>query len=158
MAAGQNDKREALFNDQAVGPASHIQVAREGVTRLAGLVVDMDADPLKANRWFPPADNAEDFFKLIGAVFDRHPVLRHAEVRDTGRWLHLIVLFSEPVELRTAQEQRLWTKIHKLLIASVPSDANAQALITLTRPVGSVNSKAVRRHHPMPRVKHGIVE
>src|SRR5262245_12835316 len=96
-AVNTTDLREALFNARPVGLASHIQVPREGVTRLWGLVIDLDANILKANPWFPPADTAETFYAAILPVLERHPVLQHAEIRDTGRWLHAILRFTEPV-------------------------------------------------------------
>src|SRR5262249_4366561 len=138
------DLREALFNDRPVGPAAHVQVPREGVTRLWGLVIDLDANILKVNPWFPPADTAESFYNAILPVLERHPVLRHAEIRDTGRWLHAIVRFTEPVELKSSRDQKFWAGAHQLLKTSVPSDPAAPALIALTRAVGSINGKNQR--------------
>jgi endogenous inhibitor of DNA gyrase (YacG/DUF329 family) len=143
-AVNTTDQREALFNNRPVGLAAHIQVPRESVTRLWGLVVDLDANILKPNPWFPPADTAEAFYTAIAPVLERHPVLRHAEIRDTGRWLHAIVRFNEPVELKSAKDQKYWTDIHKVLMGSVPSDSAAPALIALTRPISSVNGKTQR--------------
>src|SRR5215813_9990796 len=143
-AVNTTDLREALFNDRLIGPASHIQVPREGVTRLWGLVIDLDANILKDNEWFPPADTAELFYNAISPVLERHPVLRPAEVRDTGRWLHAILRFTEPVELKSAKDQKFWMGVHKILMGSVPSDPAAPALIALTRAVGSINGKNQR--------------
>jgi hypothetical protein len=135
------DLREALFNDRAIGPAAAIQLPREAVTRLHGLVVDLDANILKPNHWFPPAATAEAFLAGITPVLERHPVLRHAEVRHTGRWLHLIVWFNPVIELRSATEQQHWAALHRVLKGSLPSDAAAPVLHALTRPLGSINSK-----------------
>jgi hypothetical protein len=138
------DIREALYNDRLVGPAPRIQRPREGVVRVSGLVIDLDADILKPNPWFPPGDTAESFYAAIRPALDRHPVLRHAEVRDSGRWLHAIIHFAEPVDLKTARDQKRWTALHRVLTSSVPSDPGAPALIALTRPAGSTNSKTGR--------------
>jgi hypothetical protein len=135
------DLREALYNDRLVGTAGQVQLPREAVTRLHGLAVDLDANLLQPNPWFPPAETAESFAAAIAPALARHPVLCHAEVRNTGRWLHAIVWFQEPVELRSAADQRHWTALHKVLMGSVPSDPAAPALIALTRPVGSTNSR-----------------
>jgi hypothetical protein len=137
----QIDLREALYNDHHVGAAGQVQLPREAVTRLHGLPVDLDADLLQPNPWFPPAHTAEAFADAIAPALARHPVLCHAEVRKTGRWLHAIVWFQEPVELRSAADQRRWKALHQVLMGSVPSDPAAPALIGLTRPVGSTNSK-----------------
>src|SRR5262249_9197402 len=69
-AVNTTDLREALVNDRLVGPASHIQVPREGVTRLWGLVIDLDANLLKANEWFSPGDTAETFYAAILPVLE----------------------------------------------------------------------------------------
>jgi hypothetical protein len=135
------DLRERLFNALAVGPASTIQLPREAVTSVRGLMIDLDADLLKPNPWFPPADTAETFYAGIAPALNRHPILQHAEIRNTGRWLHALVWFREPVELRSAAEQHRWKGLHQVLMASVPSDPSAPALIGLTRPVGSINGK-----------------
>jgi hypothetical protein len=138
------DIREALYNDRPVGPAPQIQLPREAVVRLWGLVVDLDGDILKPNTWFPPGDSAEAFYQGIRPALDRHEVLRHAEVRDSGRWLHAIIHFAEPVELKTARDQKRWTALHRVLTSSVPSDPGAPALIGLTRPAGATNGKTGR--------------
>lgn len=135
------DLRESLYNGHAVGLAQDIQLPREAVTRLHGLVIDLDANVLKPNPWFPPAETAESFLTGITPVLSRHPILRHAEIRDTGRWLHAIVWFKDAIELHTAADQQRALGLHRMLKASVPSDPAAQALITMTRPVGSINSK-----------------
>jgi hypothetical protein len=139
------DLREALYNDRRVGPAGQIQLPHEAVTRLHGLMVDLDADLLRPNPWFPPADAAEDFFAGIAAVLERHPILQHAEVRHTGRWLHALAWFRDAVELRSGADQQRWAALHRVLIGSVPSDPAAPVLIGLTRPVGSVNGKTGRQ-------------
>jgi hypothetical protein len=137
----QVDLREALYNDRAVGPVTQIALPREAVTKLHGLVVDLDANVLKDNPWFPPAATAEEFLAAVQPVLNRHPILRNAEIRFTGRWLHAIIMFREPVELRSAADQNRWNGIHRVLKASVPSDPAAPSLIAMTRPVGSINSK-----------------
>jgi hypothetical protein len=85
------DAREALYGDRCIGTAGQVQLPREAVTRLHGLVVDLDANLLQPNPWFPPAATPEAFAATIAPALARHPVLCHAEVRDTGRWLHAIV-------------------------------------------------------------------
>jgi len=138
------DEREALYNNRLTGPASKIQLPRECVTQLYGLMTDVDPQILKPNPWFPPAETPQLFLTGITPVLARHPILRNAEVRDTGRGLHLITYFITPVELRSARDQQSWTGCHQILNGSIPADPNAPALIGLTRPVGSINSKTGR--------------
>lgn len=151
--ANTNDTRESLVNDRQVGPASHIQLPREAVTRVFGLVIDLDADKLKPNPWFPPAADAESFYHGIVSVLERHPVLSHAEIRDSGRWLHAITWFEQPAELRSPDDQMHWTAMHKLLMASIPCDSSAPPLIGLTRPVNATNSKT---GHSVQILKAGV--
>ena len=137
----QVDLREAPYNDRATGTFTAVQLPREAVTRLHGLVVDFDGNVLKPNPWFPPVATPEAFHAAIAPVIQRHPVLRFAEIRNTGRGLHAIVWFDQAVELHTAADQNRWTGIHRVLKASVPSDPAAPSLIAVTRPLGSINSK-----------------
>jgi hypothetical protein len=135
------DVRESLFNDRAVGAAGQIMMPQDAVTTLHGLVVDLDPDILRPNPWFPPAETPGAFYAAIAPTLHRHPVLDRAEIRSTGGGLHALVWFNQPVELRSAAEQRRWSSIHRVLMASVPSDPACHPPITLTRPFGSINGK-----------------
>jgi hypothetical protein len=135
------DLREQLYNDRQSGPADRIQLPREAVTRLWGLMIDLDPDILKPNPWFPPAETPEAFHTGIAPALERHHILRYAEIRFTGQGLHAIVWFVEPVDLMTAADQQHWNAIHEVLASTVPSDSAAPTLIGLTRPIGSTNSK-----------------
>ncbi len=136
------DLREALFNDGATGPASRIQVPMERITRLRGLMIDLDPGKLLPdNGVFPPAEDPREFLRGIQAVLDRHPLARDAEVRATGTGLHVLVWFEPAVELKDAADQRRWDSLIKLTQATVPSDPQAPGITALTRAVGSVNAK-----------------
>jgi hypothetical protein len=140
------DLREALFNEGATGAAGRIQVPAERVTRLRGLMVDLDPGELvPGNPLFPPADDPAEFLRLNRAVLDRHPLARDAEVRSSGTGLHLILWFEPAVELTGAGEQRRWDRLIRLTQATLPSDPNAPAITALTRPVGSINSRSGAR-------------
>jgi hypothetical protein len=136
------DWREALCNDGGAGPAGVIQVPTERITRLNGLMLDLDQKLLvPENTLFPPADDPRTFLERIGPVLDRHPLLRFAEVRSSGTGLHLILRLVPPVELTSAAEQKRWATIVRAVQCSLPSDPTAPGITALTRPVGSVNSK-----------------
>ena len=150
---GQVDVREALYNDGAKGKAGQIQVPLEGITRLAGLVIDLDPDLIHPeNGIFPPAQEAVVFFRGISPVLERHPLLRYAEVRASGNGLHLLVLIDPPVELRTNGEQRHWDAIAKMIQRTLPADPRAPGITALTRAVGSLNGKNGR---PVVLLKDG---
>jgi hypothetical protein len=136
------DVREALFNDGCIGAADRIQLPRERITRLRGLMIDLDPGKLDpTNPLFPPAEQPAEFLRRNQAVLDRHPVACDAEVRSSGTGLHLLLWFKPPVELKTAGEQRHWDGLIQLIQATLPSDCNAPGITALTRPVGSINSR-----------------
>src|SRR2546430_1670504 len=86
------DVREALYNDQTIGPISTIQLPAERITKLHGILFDLDPKILvSANAIFPPAETPEAFYAGIKHILDRHPLGRSAEVRASGTGLHLIL-------------------------------------------------------------------
>lgn len=136
------DLREALFNDGSTGAAPRIQLPTERITRLRGLMIDLDPGKLDpANPLFPPAEQPAEFLRRNQAVLDRHPLVRDAEVRSSGTGLHLLLWFEPPVELKTAGDQRRWDGLIRVIQATLPSDPNAPGIAALTRPVGSINSR-----------------
>src|SRR5262249_53076581 len=137
-----NDIRQALFNDQAQGPAARIQVPREGITTLRGILLDLDPDRLVAgNPYFPPATDPRAFYAGVNPVLQRHPLARNAEVRATGTGLHLIVWLEPAVELHSEAEQRRWAALVEAVQCSLPTDPQCPGITALTRPVGSGNIK-----------------
>jgi hypothetical protein len=136
------DWREALYNDRPIGPVGHIQVPAERITRLHGIVLDLDPRLyLPGNVLFPPDDDPCAFYENIRPVLERHPLARHAEVRKTGTGLHLIVCLEPAVELTTAADQERWGAAVRTVQCTLPTDPDALGITTLTRPLGSINSK-----------------
>src|SRR4051812_28961125 len=136
------DLREALYNDRATGPAHDVQIPAERMTRLHGILFDLDPSLLTpGNPIFPPAENPEDFHQGIRPVLDRHALARSAEVRSSGTGLHLIVWLEPAVELRSAADQEVWGSIVRAVQCTLPTDPDCPGITSLTRPVGSVNGK-----------------
>ena len=136
------DLREQLWNEGLTGPAGLIQVPTERITRLRGILLDLDPAKLIAeNPWFPPADDPLQFHANIKPVLQRHPLARHAEIRLSGTGLHGILRLDPPVELTSAAEQKWWAKLVRAVQCSLPVDPNAPGITALTRAVGSINSK-----------------
>jgi hypothetical protein len=139
---GLVDLREGLWNDRPIGPASHIQLPRERISTLHGIVTDVDAKTLlSGNDLFPSDPDPRKFFELIRPVLSRHPLARHAEVRSSGTGLHLINWLEPAVELETASDQKRWDNLVRTVQRSLPSDPRAPGITILTRPVDSINSK-----------------
>jgi hypothetical protein len=136
------DLREALWNEGRTGPAALIQVPTERITRLSGILLDLDPAKLAAeNPWFPPAEDPVEFHAKIKHVLQRHPLARHAEIRLSGTGLHGIIWLAPPVELTSAFEQKWWANVVRMVQCSLPVDFNAPGITALTRSIGSINSK-----------------
>ena len=136
------DCREQLWNEGLTGPAGSIQVPTERITRLRGILLDLDPARLIAeNPWFPPADDPVEFHAKIKHVLQRHPLARHAEIRLSGTGLHGILRLDPPVELETAAAQKWWAALVRAVQCSLPVDPNAPAITAMTRAIGSINSK-----------------
>jgi hypothetical protein len=139
---GLIDSREQLWNEGLTGPAGLIQLPTERITRLRGILLDLDPAKLIAeNPWFPPADDPVQFHANIKPVLQRHPLARDAEIRLSGTGLHGIIWLDPPVELTSAAEQNKWANVVRMVRCSLPVDPNAPGITALTRAVGSINSK-----------------
>ena len=138
----QVDWRESLSNGREVGLIHDVSLCLERITRLHGIMIDLDPKFLEpGNSLFPPADDPLEFFRKIEAVLGRHPLLKDAEVRSSGSGLHVLLWLSSPVEMHSEGEQHFWDAIVKAVQASLPSDPNAPGITAMTRPIGSINSK-----------------
>jgi hypothetical protein len=136
------DAREQLCNDRRTGSIYDVQLPTERVTRLHGIMIDLDPGLLlPSNPYFPPADDPRAFYQAISPVLSRHPLARQAEVRASGRGLHVLIWMDPPVELASAADQQHWDHIVRAVQATLPGDPNAPGITALTRPVGSVNGK-----------------
>jgi hypothetical protein len=139
---GHEDPRQQLCNEQETGPFFKVQLPLERITRLHGILWDLDPKHLAAgNPIFPPADDPKAFYELVRPVLDRHPLARTAEVRVSGTGLHLIVWLRPAVEFRSAADQHRWDHIVSVVQRTLPADPRMPGITALTRPVGSVNSK-----------------
>jgi hypothetical protein len=138
----RNDLREQLFNDRLQGPFAQVQVPAERITRLHGILLDIDPEHLRpGNGWFEPDAVPEKFHKNIRPVLNRHPLLQHAEVRNSGRGLHIIQWLDPAIVLDTAARQQRWAAVVKAVQSSLPIDPGMPGITAVTRPVGSVNSR-----------------
>ncbi len=137
------DPREALFNDGAIGPIGSIQVSTERVVALRGIMFDIDPDLFLTGGLIAtiPQDAAEFYREIVKPMLDRHPVLKKAEVRMTGRGLHVILRFAKPIEFTKPGEQEEWAGIVEVVQTALPIDPGQPGITATTRAVGSVNGK-----------------
>lgn len=144
---GASDQREALFNSGAVGTFKEVMVQRHGVTLIRGILIEIDGECLRVGKIIngTPADGFELYDRYVRGWLENHPMLSKAEVRFSGRWLHCILRFADPVEIKSDRRRELWDTVVKAVQRSLPSDPEAPSLLAMTRPIGSVNSKTGRQ-------------
>jgi hypothetical protein len=138
----KNDIREALYNDRPTGPAPQIQLPTSAITRLHGILFDLDPKFLQPdNEWFRPDPDPDVFLRNVSPVLNRHPLACHGEVRASGTGLHVIVWIDPPLELTSAAQQDYWNQVVKAVQRTLPIDPTMPAMTALTRPVGATNTK-----------------
>lgn len=143
----QDDVRELLANDRPVGPAAIIQIPVEMITTLHGMMIDVDLHLLRADALPAGATESPELLHelVLEPMLARHPVFARAEVRTSGRGLHVLLLLDPPVVFTDAAERDRWAASVKVVQSILPSDPDAPGIAATTRPVGSVNSKTGRR-------------
>jgi hypothetical protein len=144
---GAADQREALFNSGAVGTFKEVMVRHHEVALLRGILIEIDGECLRVGNVIEsmPTDGFELYERHVRGWLDNHPTLRKAEVRFSGRWLHCILWFNTPIEIKSDRRRELWDEVVVAVQRALPSDPAAPALLAMTRPVGSVNSKTGRK-------------
>src|SRR5688572_20243160 len=137
------DPREQLFNQQITGQIQHVQLPEKRIVDLHGIMLDLDPRLLKPSSLTPVLpEEPTEFYRLVARPWlDRHDVLRRAEVRNSGRGLHIILRPDSPIALNSDGDKQRWKGIIQLIQCSLPSYPNAPSLTALTRPLGSINSK-----------------
>lgn len=144
---GAADQRESLFNSGDIGTFKEVMVQRHEVTLIRGILIEIDGECLRVGKVINemPADGYELYERHVGGWLDNHPLLRKAEVRFSGRWLHCILRFATPVEIKSDRRRELWDAVVRAVQRSLPSDPAAPSLLAMTRPLGSVSSKTSRQ-------------
>jgi len=61
-------------------------------------------------------------------VLDRHPLLRHAEVRSSGTGLHLILPLEPAAALASEDDQVRRDAIVQVVQCTLPADPNAPGI------------------------------
>lgn len=142
-----SDQREALFNGGAVGTAKDVMVQEHELTLVRGILLEIDGECLNFEGLLgPPCLDGKDLYERhVRGWLDNHPVLRKCEVRFSGRWVHCILQFAKPVEIKRDRHREHWKTIIRAVQRSLPTDPEAPSLLAMTRPIGSVNSKMGRR-------------
>ncbi len=136
------DQRESLANDRRQGTFAEVQLPVERITRLHGIMLDLDPGLLRPdNGIFEPAVDPRDFFLRVQPMLNRHPLASRAEVRVSGTGLHAIIRLDPAVELHTPADQRRWAGAVQAVQRTLPVDPRQPGITALTRPIGSINGK-----------------
>jgi hypothetical protein len=140
------DFREQPFNTRSTGPITRVQFSQETITALHGVVFDIDLNLFRddAPNVTPGAGPEQFHERTLRPWLDRHPVLARAEVRDSGRGLHVLLWFDQPVVFENESERQRWAGIVKVVQAALPIDPDQPGITALTRPIGSTNGKTGR--------------
>ncbi len=155
----REDIREQLVNEGLTGPFTHIQVSTDRIAKLRGILFDIDPDILQSGLLLPQIslDPVELYQQTVKVWLDRHPTLRDCEVRMSGRGLHLILWFDEPVELITDRELDRWGAIVEVVQAALPIDpdqpgSRSRGSPRRRRAGASGIHRAARRSHAIQRL------
>jgi hypothetical protein len=137
------DERQQLFNEGDRGKVTAIQVSHERISKLGGILFDLDPKHYGESSLLPdvPADPHEFYAAVVRPWLQRHPLLECAEVRHTGTGVHALLWFDEPLAIRGDEDRKRWTGIVKTVQAVLPIDPDQPDITALTRPPGSINSK-----------------
>lgn len=137
------DMRESLCNEREEGAITKVSLPEDRITSLHGIVFDIDVDLYQESRLIPQPDvRAHVFFEeTLVTWLANDPVLAKAEVRYTGRNLHVLLWFDVPLEIRADCDRERWSAIVQVVQAALPIDPNQPGITALTRPIGSRNSK-----------------
>ena len=135
-------EREATFNGRERGPAHAIAKPVDGIAAIDVFMIDLDLKLLDPKVIGDEAAGSADAFyrQHVSDWLDRDPVLKKAEVRDTGGGLHVLLQLDEPVIVAPGQ-QRAWDGVARGLHGVLPGDPNLSGIIAMTRPVGALNTK-----------------
>jgi hypothetical protein len=141
------DLREQLFNDGRTGPIKAVQVSTERIFQLNGVLFDIDPVILRPDGLLGtiPTEPVAFYTNALKRLLDRDDVLQQAEVRISGRGLHVINWFAEPAPCDTDVAREEISRVLDVVVPLLPSDPFQPRLTALTRKVGSLNSRSKTR-------------
>jgi len=152
--ASNVDLREQLVNEGLVGPIHEVSIPAEMITRLNGIMLDIDPSLWSRGAALGLRKEPAAFFEnVVEPMLSRHSILSSAEARNSGTGLHIIVWLKPGVEFANDGDRDRWAGAVKAVQHALPTDPNCPGITALTRPVGSVNGK---NNAKVNRLKSGM--
>jgi hypothetical protein len=142
--AGNVDVRERLFNGGECDPKwQEVSRTIEEVTYLRGILFDIDPCLYQPSCLVSdPGASAADFYRdTVADWLQRIPILQKAEVRCSGRGLHVILWLDQPINFVDDLDRERWAARVPVIQSLLPIDPNQPGINAMTRKLGSVNSK-----------------
>jgi hypothetical protein len=137
------DCRQQLYNDGRCGSIKHIQVSRELIHTLRGVLFDIDPGHLRSGELLGKirTDPVRFFERTIKPRLARHPTLAKARVVNSGTGLHVLLMFDEPVPIDSDSDRERIEAIYEAVLPVLPIDPDQPGITATTRRIGSVNTK-----------------
>ncbi|HUE74864.1 MAG TPA: hypothetical protein VMP01_28615 [Pirellulaceae bacterium] len=142
IASGR-DVRQQLYNDRECGPLVKIQLSRDRIHTLHGMMFDVDPKLLRSASILGkvPRDPHKFFRRILKPLLDRHPLLRRARVVCSGTGVHVLLMFDQPLELHSDADRDRAEAVIEMLLPLLPIDPDQPGIPATTRQIGSINSK-----------------
>lgn len=140
---GKDDLREQLFNEGQKGIFTQVSTKVEFVTEVTAVLLDIDPALYAHSPLIPITDAAAEelYRKHVKRWIGRDSTLAKAEVRISGRGLHVLLRPMSPIVLSDDRDRERWGARIAAIQASLPIDPRQPGMNALTRPLGSKNSK-----------------
>ncbi|MCC5831133.1 MAG: hypothetical protein JJU36_16960, partial [Phycisphaeraceae bacterium] len=128
------DLAEHNVNQCAIGKRSQVSLKEELITSISRLMIDVDPSDWRGvlsdqELADPSVINPKTFWTHhLEPMLGRHSLLRHSEVRFSGRGFHVLVCLDEPVVLPDDDTRTHWKSRLQILQCMIPSDSRSPSL------------------------------
>lgn len=146
IATTAPDILEQLFGDRLIGRRRDVSVPWSRIKGLRAVLVQLDPQQLvPGNLFYPPAQDPWEFYGGIRRVLNRHPILRHAEVRTSGNGLDLLIWLRRPLDFCCRNNREYWDWRFDTLRNWEFDKEYSPAERCLVRPLGAIDPETGRQ-------------
>lgn len=135
--------RKQLVNGQEAGPIERVSLSEAMITSLHGILLDIDPDRMRDDLAPLHVRTTPNLLleEVVGPLLANHPVFDRAEVRSSGRGLHVIVRMTPGVEFDSEAERERWAGVVGIVQGLLPTDPDCPGITATTRLLNSTNEK-----------------